>query len=132
VPAFAALDDQTLLRIVGASANLVWSENRVIFEKGSVAEALYIILSGRVQIVDEVDGEEVVIATLEAGDFFGELSLLLHTVHSKTARALEETELMVLPKDSFQEFLASNPDLADHFRRKLETRLLVPEVEKLT
>jgi CRP-like cAMP-binding protein len=132
VPAFAALDDQTLLRIVGASANLVWSENRVIFEKGSAAEALYIILSGRVQIVHEVDGAEVVIATLEPGDFFGELSLLLHTVHSKTARALEETELMVLPKDYFQEFLASNPDLADHFRRKLESRLLVPEVEKLT
>lgn len=126
VPDFAALDDRTLLRIVGASANLVWSANSVIFEKGSVAEALYVILSGRVQILEVVDGEETEIATLEPGDYFGELSLLLHTTHSKKARAVEDSELMVLPKESFQELLASNPELAGHLRRKLETRLLVP------
>jgi CRP-like cAMP-binding protein len=123
VPDFAALDDRTLLRVVGASANLVWTENSVVFEKGSPAEALYIILSGRVRIVDVVDGEDVEIATLEPGDFFGELSLLLHSTHSKTARAMELTELMVLPKESFQELLASNAELAGHFRRKLESRL---------
>jgi CRP-like cAMP-binding protein len=132
VPDFAALDDRTLLQVVGASANLVWSGGSVVFEKGSQSEALYIILSGRVQIVDAVHDEELEIATLEPGDFFGELSLLLHTTHSKTARALEDTELMVLPKESFQELLASNADLAGHFRRKLETRLVVPESEQLT
>ena len=132
VPDFAALDDRTLLRVVGASANLVWTENSVIFEKGSPAEALYIILSGRVRIVDVVDGEDVEIATLEPGDFFGELSLLLHSRHSKTARAMELTELMVLPKESLQELLASNAELAGHFRRKLETRLAVSEAGKLT
>jgi hypothetical protein len=39
---------------------------------------------------------------------------------------------MVLPKDSFQELLASNAELTGHFRRKLETRLVVPEARKLT
>jgi CRP-like cAMP-binding protein len=132
VPDFAALDDRTLLQIVGASANLAWTANSVVFEKGSPSEALYIILTGRVQIADLVDGEKVEIATLEPGDFFGELSLLLHTMHSKTARAMELTELMVLPKESFQELLASNAELAGHFRRKLESRLAVPEAGKLT
>jgi CRP/FNR family transcriptional regulator, cyclic AMP receptor protein len=132
VPDFAALDDRALLRIVGASSNLVWAERSVIFEHGSPSEALYIVLSGRVRIVDVIDGEEVEIATLEPGDFFGELSLLLHTTHSKTARAMELTELMVLPKASFQELLASNAELAGHFRRKLERRLAVPEAGKLS
>jgi CRP-like cAMP-binding protein len=132
VPDFSALDDRTLLRVVGASANLTWSAGSVVFEKGSASEALYIILSGRVQISDNVDGEPVEIAALDAGDFFGELSLLLHTEHSKTATALDDSELMVLPKDSFQELLASNAELAGHLRRKLETRLLVPEAGKLT
>jgi CRP-like cAMP-binding protein len=132
VPTFADLDDRELLQVVGASANLMWSADSVIFEKGSATEALYIILSGRILISDSVDGEETAVATLEAGDFFGELSLLLHTVHSKTARALEASELMVLPKDAFQELLASNADLAGHFRRTLETRLVVPEAGKLT
>ena len=132
VPDFAALDDHTLLRIVGASANLVWSAGSVVFEKDSPSDALYIILSGRVRISDTAGGEEVEVATLEHGDFFGELSLLLHTTHSKTATALEHTELMVLPKESFQELLAANPDLAGPFRRKLESRLAVPEAGKLT
>jgi CRP/FNR family transcriptional regulator len=132
VPTFAAIDDRTLLRIVGASANLMWSASSVIFEKGSAAEALFIILSGRVQILDVVDGEQVEIATLEPGDFFGELALLLHTVHSKTAMALDDSELMVLPKDSFQDLLASNAEIAGHFRRTLETRLSVPDAAKLT
>jgi CRP-like cAMP-binding protein len=132
VPHFAALDDRTLLQIVGASANLAWSANSVVFEKGSPSDALYIILTGRVQIVDVVDSEEVEVATLEPGDFFGELSLMLHTRHTKTARTLEEAELMVLPEESFQELLAANTDLADHFRRKLETRLAVPETGNLT
>jgi hypothetical protein len=39
---------------------------------------------------------------------------------------------MVLPKESFQELLAANTDHADHFRRKLETRLAVPETGDLT
>ena len=132
VPDFAALDDRTLLQIVGASANLAWSANSVVFEKGSPSEALYIILTGRVQIADVIDSDEVEVATLEPGDFFGELSLMLHTRHTKTARAVENAELMVLPKESFQELLAANADLADHFRRKLETRLAVPETGNLT
>jgi CRP-like cAMP-binding protein len=132
VPDFAALDDRTLLQIVGASANLAWSANSVVFEKASPSEALYIILTGRVQITDVIESEEVEVATLEPGDFFGELSLMLHTRHTKTARALENAELMVLPKESFRELLAANADLADHFRRKLETRLAVPETGNLT
>jgi CRP/FNR family cyclic AMP-dependent transcriptional regulator len=132
VPHFAALDGQTLVRIVGASANLFWSGGSLVFEKGSVSDALYIILSGRVRIFDLDGEEEVEVASLGPGDFFGELSLLLHTTHTKSAEALEDSELMVLPKESFQELLASNPDLAAHFRRKLEERLIVPEAPKLT
>ena len=123
VPDFAGLDDRTLLRIVGASSNLAWLAGSVVFEKGSESDALYIILSGSVLISD--DGAEV--ATLASGDFFGELSILLHTTHSKRATAVEDTELMVLPKESFRELVAANPDLADPFRRKLETRLSVTE-----
>jgi CRP-like cAMP-binding protein len=132
VPDFAALDDRTLLRIVGASTNLVWAARSIVFEKGSTSDALYIMLSGRVLISDIIDDKEVEIATLEPGDFFGELSLLLQTRHSKKAIALEDTELMVLPKDSFQELIAANPDLAGHVRRKFETRMTVPAVGKLT
>ena len=123
VPAFATLDEHTLVHIVGASENLFWSAGSSIFEKESPGEALYIILSGKIGIFDIVDGDEVHVATIGAGDFFGEISLLLQTTHTKLARALEDCELMVLPKESLQELLDANPALAEHVRRKAEERV---------
>jgi NTE family protein len=123
VPAFAALDESTLVRVVGASANLFWPAGSTVFEEGTPSDALYIVLTGAVGIFDAVDGDEIELACIRPGDFFGELSILLHTTHSMAARALEDSELMVLPKGSLQELLEANPDLGDHFRRKVEERL---------
>jgi len=122
VPAFATLDEHTLVHIVGASENLFWSAGSSIFEKESPGEALYIILSGKIGIFDVVDDEEVEVATIGAGDFFGEISLLLQTTHTKLARAIEDSELMVLPKESLQELLDANPALANHVRKKAKER----------
>jgi CRP-like cAMP-binding protein len=122
VPAFASFDDRMLVRVVGASANLFWRSGSAVFEKGSESEALYIVLSGRIRIVGE-DGTEEEVAQLGPGEFFGELSLLLQTVHTKRAVAVEDSELMVLPKGSFQELLADYPELAAEFRRTAEERL---------
>lgn len=133
IPEFAALDDHARLEIVGASAILFWPAGSLIFEKGSAAEALYIVLSGRVRIYEpgaegegqkakEEDGD-VEVAEMGPGDFFGELALLLEGVRSKSARALEDVELMVIPKTSFDELLAGDPDLNTQVRRKFDERL---------
>ena len=123
VPVFAAFDDSTLLKIVGASENLFWREGSTVFEKGSEAEGLYIVLSGCIRIFDVEDGRETEIVRVQPGEFFGELSLLLETTHTKSAAATQDAELMVVPKDSFQDLLASYPDLDEHLRRKIEERL---------
>jgi CRP-like cAMP-binding protein len=120
VPAFSALDETTLCDIVGASSNLVWRTGSPIFEPGDPAEALYIILSGEVRIVDESEDD---VARLGQGDFFGELSLLRRTSHTKRAEVLEDSELMVLPQQSFEALLADDPELAEAVRSAMETRL---------
>lgn len=126
VPDFGALDDGTLLRIVGASANLHWPAGSTVFREGEPAEAVYIVLRGQVRVFTGGDGEDVEAARIGRGDYFGEVSLLLDTTHSKSAEAVEDSELMVIPKDSFQTLLASSPDLAGHFRRKVEERIPGP------
>jgi CRP/FNR family transcriptional regulator, cyclic AMP receptor protein len=122
VPDFSSLDDHALLRIVGASVNLFWPAGSLIFETGSASEALYIVLSGRVRISERAAGGDVEVAQVRPGSSFGELSLLLNTTHTKDAIADEDAELMVVPKESFQELLVSSPDLAEHFRRRLAER----------
>ena len=124
---FAQLDERELLEIVGASVNLFWPAGSVVFEKDSPGEALYVVLSGRVRIYDQVDGHEIEIAEAHPGDFFGEISLLLETTHTKTAQAVEDTELLVLMKESFRQLLEMNPALAEHIHQTLETRKLETE-----
>jgi CRP/FNR family transcriptional regulator len=119
VPVFESFEEPELLELVGASANLCWPEGSTVFQPGSEAEALYIVLSGRVRISE--DGRDI--AEITTGQFFGELSLLMHTTHTKTAAVVEQAELMVLPKVSFQELLARDPEVAAHFRRTAEERL---------
>lgn len=123
VPDFASLDDRTLLKIVGASVNLFWPKGKPIFNRGSPAEALYVVLSGEVRIFDVVGGREEEISRVRPGDSFGELSLLLRTTHTKNAVAVEDCELMVVPRDEFEALLSSNPEVAGEFRRKLEERI---------
>lgn len=122
VPGFDLLGPQDLLTIVGASVNLRWAEGSHVFKKGSAGEGLYIVLDGKVTIYDEVNGNEVEIATIEAGDYFGEMSLLADTTHTKSVRAVEDSELLVLLKETFSELIHSNEELADHIHKTLETR----------
>src|SRR6266702_6415527 len=107
VPDFSGLDDHTLLQIAGGSMNLFWSAGSTIFEAGMPSEALYVVLAGEVRIVDPAGGD-VYVSRVGPGASFGELSLLLATTHSKRAEAVEDTELLVLPRDSFEEVLAGS------------------------
>jgi len=113
------LDERSLLAIVGESLNLFWRAGSSIFEPGMPGDALYIILSGEVVIRAET-GDEV--ARLRAGDSFGEISLLLNTVHSRRANAVCDCELLVLPKQAFMVMLGTNQRLAEHFDSVLHTR----------
>jgi CRP-like cAMP-binding protein len=125
VPDFSSLPDGDLLMIVGASVNLFWPAGAMVFQKGSEAEALYIILSGRVRIFEVVDGSELEVSLIGPGESFGELSLMLHTTHTKDARAEEDTELMIVPEDSFLDLMTQHAELAAKFRQRLAERLPV-------
>jgi PPM family protein phosphatase len=119
VPLFAGLDETMLLRIVGESANLLWPAGSTVFSVGDDAEALYVVVSGRVAILDG-DRE---LAQIEAGGHFGEQSLLHRSTHSKIARAVEDTELLVLPRDAFEDLLRDDPELATEVRNRLDERV---------
>lgn len=123
VPMFEGLDDHDLLHIVGLSANLQWPAGGMVFVDGADGDALYIVLSGRVRIFATVDEKEIEVASIGPGDFFGELSLMRDEPHSKSAQATEQTELMVIPKDSFSSLLASDSRLREVVDTRIAERL---------
>ena len=119
VPSLGSLRERTLLAIVGESANLAWRAGSKVFEKGTPGDGLYIVLSGGVRVVGD-DGAEI--AVLAPGAYFGEFSLLLGTDHQHDVVAVEDTELMVVPKECFDALVATNPDLARSLSETVEER----------
>jgi CRP/FNR family cyclic AMP-dependent transcriptional regulator len=122
VPGFESFEESYLVEIAGASVNLMWPAGSFVYTKGSPADALFIVLEGAVRIYDEIDDGEIEIARTGPGEYFGEISLLMETTHTKNVQAIEDTELLVLSKESFRRVLASNPSLEAQVRERSETR----------
>jgi CRP-like cAMP-binding protein len=78
-------------------------------------------------------GEEAILATLQPGEVFGELSLLDGAPRSATAVALEPTETIVLQRDRFRHLMATEPTIRDAVMANMaaEVRRLTTQVEDL-
>jgi len=119
VPTLAPFDQRTLLTIAGDSANLFWPAGAVVFERGSAADGLYVVLSGGVRILGDA-GEELNV--LGPGEYFGEFSLLLGTDHQNDVHAVEDSELLVVPRELVDELLSAHPEVAERIRQEAEER----------
>jgi CRP/FNR family cyclic AMP-dependent transcriptional regulator len=110
---FAGLGDDALETLSGGVRRRRYERGQVIFHEGDPGDSLHVVASGAVKItLRSPDGEEVIVATLGPGDFFGELALLDEAARSATAEAMAPTETLVLPRSSFQQLLGE-PSLRD-------------------
>ncbi|KAF0189982.1 MAG: cAMP-binding [Desulfobulbaceae bacterium] len=91
-----------------------------ILQKGDVGDHLYIILSGRVEVMDE-DG--VTLAEMGKGAVFGEMSLLSGETVTTTIMAAEPTELATLSKKNFRHMQVRFPGLQVFFYKLLVNRI---------
>jgi CRP/FNR family transcriptional regulator/CRP/FNR family cyclic AMP-dependent transcriptional regulator len=85
---------------------------------------LYVILTGKVKIsVTSPDGQEVSLALLSAGDYFGELALLDGQPRSASAVALEPAETLTLQRADFLKAVLRYPRIAVQVMNVLSRRL---------
>lgn len=87
------------------SACLKLQDGEVVFGEGDKGADVYFILEGEVEIKKQVEGEEVHIATLEAGDFFGEMELISPSREGRAASVTAKgaVKLLQLAQESFLE-----------------------------
>jgi CRP/FNR family transcriptional regulator, cyclic AMP receptor protein len=133
-PLFTGAEPDDLAEVVRHVRRRRFRRGEVIFHEGDPADALHVVASGAVKIVLSSDeGDEAIIATLHPGDFFGELSLLDGSPRSATATAVEATETVSLPRDTFLEEIGRSARLRDCLLRSLaaELRRLTGHVEEL-
>lgn len=75
-----------------------FSDGQLIFKEGSPGDWVYLILSGSVEIIKDVEGRKVTIEILKEGEVFGELGFLGGIKRTAAAKAVGETTLGVIDR----------------------------------
>ncbi len=105
---FAALSETVLKDIAEKSQDIVLKKGDVLFEEGVQEKKMYIILSGEILVCKGIKARKR-IAVLEAGEYVGEMALIDHQARSASAICLDESMLMEIREELFDEHIASNP-----------------------
>ena len=92
----------------------------IIFDEGSPSDNVYIILSGSVEVVKQVDGKLTVLGHIHKGGFFGERGILKNQARAATIIAMTDLQTMVIEGESFKQIVESNPR-AEQFFGELES-----------
>jgi len=104
----------------------------VIFEEGDNPRFLYFIRSGKIKTFKTHDqGKEYIIELLKDGDFLGYVDLLKSTAHAETATAMEDTDIVLIPKDDFLALIQANRDVSSQMIKMLANNITEKEEQLL-
>jgi small-conductance mechanosensitive channel len=130
VDLFSVLSEDEIGEVAERLQYAPFARGDVITKQGNVAHWLYIVAFGEVQVRYEPEaGEAQALATLRAGQFFGEMALLTGDARSATVVAKSDVECYRLDRAAFQGLLLSRPEIAEGMSRVIGSRK--PELEKV-
>ena len=133
VPLFKRLEPHELEKLAEEIDQVDYKAGEVIFNERDHGDALYVVEEGSVRIwVTDEDLNEVTLAELQPGQFFGELAVLDRGERSSSATAITNAHLHRLSSDDFQKFLTEHADCAidvicEIGARMRQTNLLVSQ-----
>ena len=99
----------------------------VVFDEGDPGDQLYVIQSGEVELSRVEAGGQRVVARLSAGDFFGELGVVLGQPCSTRAIAISKTRVLCLDAETLEGMCLGEPVVAIRMIRVLAARLIEAE-----
>jgi uncharacterized membrane protein len=124
VPLFASLDDDAARDLRNLLSDKTVPQNTRLFRQGDKGDAMYLIESGRVRIsIRDAEEQEVILAELAQGDFFGEMAIIDGRQRSADAKVIEDARLAILSREAFLSFVRNNPDVALEMLSALTDRL---------
>lgn len=95
----------------------------VLFQEGDLGEEMFIVQSGKVKISKRIRGVEKTLATLDKGEFFGEMAILNDKPRSASAETVEDCEMLVIDRKTFEALIRGNSEIAVRFIKRLADRL---------
>ena len=101
----------------------VYPDGEAIVRQGAVGDCMYVVQSGRVEVVQMTDLGEQHLAYLETGDFFGEMAVFEKETRSATVRASGEARALKVDKKTLLRRIKEDPLLAVNLLQTMSHRI---------
>ena len=99
--------------MVTAARLRIFPRGQVVLTRGDPGDSLIVVVSGRVKVVvRSADGGELTLTVIESGSTLGELSIADNGPRSTDAETLEESQLLLVPRETIQDICARVPSAA--------------------
>jgi CRP-like cAMP-binding protein len=123
VPLFAKVSPAKLKLLAFTSDRVTFGADQVIFNQGDQAEDAYVVLSGKADVLVNLQSGPVKVAGVEPNEIVGEIAILCDVVRTATVRTVTPVEALRIRKDQFLTLLAEFPEMAIEIMRVLADRL---------
>ncbi|MDF2449951.1 MAG: transcriptional regulator [Bacteroidota bacterium] len=102
----------------------IFKKKDEIYKEGGYPKGIFFVNKGKVKIFQTNElGKELITELHKEGDFFGYLSLLQDEKYTSSATALEDSEILIIPKEDFFALLYKNSDVSKRFIEILSNNL---------
>lgn len=124
VDLFHTLTDEEMRQLAARISVAPFVHGEAMTRQGAEAHWLYVITKGEAEVRISVDGNELnkKVATLHAGDFFGEMGMMTGARRSATVVATIDTECYRIDKEAFQDIVRRRPEIAEDISHILARR----------
>ncbi len=98
----------------------------IVFQQGDLGDSVYVIEEGECDVLQEKEGSQNLLATLKAGDYFGEMAVLSDQSRNATIQARTAMDVLIIPKRDFDQLRHSIPAFGEFFRALAKQRSQPP------
>jgi len=123
VPMFSGLSPEDLEQIADIAQEQLYSAGTLICREGERGSTLFIIVTGKVEVIKGMGKTENVIAVREPGEFVGEMAILESAPRSATLRAQEDVRVLIIKGEAFKAILMDRPEVAISVLQHMSTRV---------
>lgn len=100
-----------------------FADGQTIVREGEPGEALFLLRDGSVEVYTQKNGQDLKLADMKAGDFFGEVALLTGKPRTASIRAKGRADVLMLQKVDFDGALQDSPELKNVIEAYVEKRV---------
>jgi CRP-like cAMP-binding protein len=101
----------------------LYKNGEIIVEEGTMSRTMYVIQSGKVNVVKNEGERETILASLGEGDIFGEMSLFDASPRSATVKAIGETRVLIIEHEGLLKKIKMDPTLAFRIIKQMSQRI---------